>query len=77
MVKAIVDISKRANKIINIVKAQFELNDKSLAINRIVESYGKMFVEPELNPAYIRKIQMIQKQRTIPVEDFARKYKLR
>ena len=37
MVKAIVDIDEKANRVINIVKAKENLKDKSDAINLIIE----------------------------------------
>jgi hypothetical protein len=46
MVKAIVNINDVANRVINIVKAKENLNDKSDAINIIIEAYGKEMLEP-------------------------------
>ena len=77
MVKAIIDISKKTNKILNIVKAQFELKNKSLAINKISEFYEYFVLEPNLNPDFILKMQKIKKQKTIYVKDFAERYKLK
>ena len=41
MVKAIVDISEDANRILNIVKAKEALKDKSDAINLVITIYGQ------------------------------------
>ena len=41
MVKAIVDIKEDANRILNIVKAKENLNNKNDAINLIIDAYGK------------------------------------
>ncbi len=40
MVKAIIDISPRANTVLNIVKAKHSLKHKSQAIERIAEEYA-------------------------------------
>lgn len=77
MVKAIVDISKKANRVINVVKAQFGLRDKSVAINKIVENYERFLMEPELRPEFIIKMQKIQKQKTRKIKDFAKEFSLK
>ena len=63
MVQAIIDIDEKANRVINIVKAKFELNDKSKAIEHIIYSYGMEILEPELKPEYMKKLQILQKQK--------------
>lgn len=71
MVKAIVDINDGANRVINIVKAKENLNDKSQAINIIIESYGKEMLEPELRPEFIKELLEAQKEKTVKIKDFA------
>ncbi|AAB99187.1 hypothetical protein MJ_1172 [Methanocaldococcus jannaschii DSM 2661] len=61
MVKAIVDITDENNRIINIVKAKYNLRDKSQAINKIIEEYAEFLLEDELKPEYIEKIRNIMK----------------
>ena len=65
MVQAIINISERANRVINIVKAKHGLKDKSEAINIMAEEYEQEIMEPELRPEYIKKLQKIQKQKAI------------
>ncbi len=67
MVKAIVDIDEEANKVINILKAQFGLRDKSQAINKLAKEYRKIVLESEFRPEYIRRLMEIQKERIIRV----------
>lgn len=74
MVKAIVDIDERVNRIINIVKAKENLKDKSEAINLIVESYGKEMLEPELKSDFIKELLEAQKEKTVKVKNFASHY---
>ena len=62
MVQAMIDISKQANQILNIVKARHNLKDKSDAIERVVLDYGENFLEPELRPEFIQKIKRIEKE---------------
>ena len=61
MVQAMIDISKQANQILNIVKARHNLKDKSDAIERVVLDYGENMLEPELRPEFIQKIKRIEK----------------
>ena len=60
MVKAIIDIDKETNKLLNILKAEYGLKDKSEAINKMAREF-KRFVktEPEVRPKYIRKLKRI------------------
>ena len=70
MVKAIVDISESANRILNIVKAKENLRDKSDAINLILNIYGKEMLESELKPEFIKELLMAQNQKTIKVNNW-------
>ena len=56
MVQAMVNISDNANQILNIVKARYNLKDKSEAIEKVVLSCGGELLEPELRPEFIKKI---------------------
>jgi hypothetical protein len=76
MVKAIVNISERANRLLNIVKAKHGLKTKSEAINIVVNEYGKSLLEPELRPEFIKKIKARKKERTIKIADFSSHYGL-
>jgi hypothetical protein len=61
MVQAMINISKQANQILNIVKARDNLKDKSQAVERAVLGYGTELLEPELRPEYIEKLKKIRK----------------
>ena len=75
MVKAIVNIDENANRILNIVKAKENLNDKSDALNLILNLFGKEMLEPELKPDFIRELLEAQKEKTIKVKNFSEHYK--
>jgi hypothetical protein len=76
MVKAIVNINERANRVLNIVKAKHGLRTKSEAINIVVSEYGKSLLEPELRPEFIEKIKARQKEKTIKISNFSSHYGL-
>lgn len=60
MVQAMIDITESANQILNIVKAKYNLKDKSDAINLVVKEY-EIFLEPELRSEYKQKLAKILK----------------
>ena len=76
MVKAMIDIDKHTNQVLNIVKAQYDLKDKSEAIEKIVDIYEEEVMEPELRPDYIEKIRKIRKEKSIKVKSFEERYRL-
>ncbi len=69
MVQAIISISKRANRVLNLVKAKYDLKDKSQAIEKMAEEYENEVLEPELRPEYIAKLRRLEKEKTYPVKD--------
>lgn len=81
MVKAIVDIDEEANKVLNVLKAEYGLKDKSQAINRMAKEFKRFVkVEPEVKPEYIQKLMKIHKGKHIKIgsiEDFRKRYGLK
>lgn len=70
MVQAMVNISEEANRVLNIVKAQYGLKDKSEAINVVADVYGKELLEPELRPEYKQKLETIMKGKHLTRKEF-------
>ncbi|MEM3489630.1 MAG: DUF2683 family protein [Candidatus Aenigmatarchaeota archaeon] len=77
MVKAIIDIEEKANRVINIVKAKYGLKDKSQAINIIVKHFEECELEPELRPEFIKELRKSENEKTIKVKNFAKRYGLK
>jgi len=61
MTSAIVNLTEENNRILNIIKAHFDLKSKSDALNFVLERYGQE--ELQIRPEYIKKLQRIKKQR--------------
>ena len=76
MVQALVQIDDNTNRVLNVVKAKYGLNDKGKAIELVVNKYIEEEAEPELRPEFIEKMKKIQKQKSIKVKDFAKRYGL-
>lgn len=76
MVQALVKIDDNTNRVLNIVKAKFSLKDKGKAIQFVVNEYVEYENEPELKPEFIKKIEKINKQKSIRVNNFGKRYGL-
>ena len=62
MVQAMIEIPDKANQILNIVKARYNLKTKSEAIAKIVIECGANIIEPELRPEFLEKLNRIEKE---------------
>ena len=76
MVRALITIDENINRVINIVKAKYDLKDKGEAIEFIVERFIEYENEPELRPEFVEKMKKIRKEKSIRVKDFAKRYGL-
>jgi hypothetical protein len=65
MVQNIINIGEREDRILNIVKAKFGLSNKSEAVALLIKTYEESFLEPELRPEYIVKLEKIRKGKYI------------
>lgn len=76
MVNALIKLNENTNRILNIVKAKYGLKDKGEAVNFIIKKFVEQEIEPNLLPEFVEKIQRIERQKSINVEDFAQRYGL-
>ncbi len=78
MVKNVIDIDDRENRVINIVKAKYGLKDKSQALSIIIKRYEECELEPQLRPEFAAEIEATAKNgKFIKVKDFAEEYGLK
>lgn len=61
MVQNIVNLGEREDRVINIVKAMHGLKTKSEAIAIITQIYEENFLELEVRPEYLKKLEKILK----------------
>ncbi|MBN2052622.1 DUF2683 family protein [Candidatus Woesearchaeota archaeon] len=71
MVQAIINVGDDTNRVLNIVKAQFGLKDKSEAIEVMAQRYEQEILEPALRSEYIEKLNKIEKQKGIKFKSMA------
>ncbi|MBT3262590.1 DUF2683 family protein [Candidatus Woesearchaeota archaeon] len=74
MVQALLEINENSNRVLNVVKAKYNLKDKSEAVEWIISDY--ISSEPELKPGFVKKIEKMKKEKNIKVENFAKRYGL-
>ena len=56
MIQARVKMSDRTNHVLNIVKAKYNLKDKSAAIDLVVAQYEEKILEPQYSPEFIKEM---------------------
>lgn len=61
MPKAVIDLSERANRVVNIVKAKEGLRGKSDAIERIVKAYEELILDPSFRPEFVQSVKRARK----------------
>ncbi|MFH1055536.1 MAG: antitoxin [Candidatus Altiarchaeota archaeon] len=76
MVNALVQIDYDTNKVLNIVKARYGLKNKGEAIQFVVGEFVEYENEPDLRPEFIERMKLISEQKSIRVDNFARRYGL-
>ena len=81
MVKAIVEIDEEADKVLKHLKVEYNLRDKSEAINLMAKEFKRFVrVEPEVRPEYVEELMKIHKGKHIKigaVENFKKRYGLK
>ena len=77
MIQALLKLDENTNRVLSVVKAKYGLKDKGEAIELVVKRYIESEDEPELRPEFIKKIRQIEKQKSIKVTNFAKRYGLK
>jgi hypothetical protein len=78
MVKNVIELSDRENRVINIVKAKYGLKNKSQALSVIIKQYEESELEPQLKPELIKEIEeTVKNGKFVKVKNFAEEYGLK
>jgi hypothetical protein len=56
MIQARVKMSDRTNQVLNIVKAKYNLKDKSAALDLVVAQYEEKILESQYRPEFIKEM---------------------
>lgn len=62
MIQTRLTISDRTNHILNIVKAKYNLRDKSAALDKLVSEYEDKILEPQFKPEFIEEVLATEKE---------------
>lgn len=62
MVQNIINVSENRDRILNIIKAQQGLKNKSQAVEFVLDIYSDSFLEPELRPEFVEKLKRIDRE---------------
>ena len=62
MVQALVTLGEHADRVLTIIRGKYGIKNKSDAVNFVIEHFEQEFLEPELRPEYVKKIQRIEKR---------------
>lgn len=71
------ELDDNVNRVLNMVKAKYDLKDKGEAVKLVVNEYIELENEPELRPEFIAKMKQIIKQKSIRIDDFEKRYGLK
>ncbi len=76
MVKSLINLTDYEDAVVNIVKAKFGFKNKNEAIRYIISQFESEFLEPELRPEFIERIEERQGEPVVKVKDFKRHFGL-
>ena len=60
MVKALIELDDNTNRVLNIVKATYDLKDKGEAIAFVIAKYAETEGKPELTPEFHKKLRALK-----------------
>ena len=60
MAQNIFNLGEQEEKILGIVKAQHGLKNKNQAMGFILKIYGESFLEPEIRPEFLERLEKIR-----------------
>ena len=68
MVKAIIEIPERENRVLTILKGKYGFRNKEQVIISLIKE-AEENLEPELRPEFIKEMKRIDKEKGIPFKD--------
>ena len=77
MPQAVITLDENENRVVNIVKGKFGLNNKSEAISHIINQYEEEILEPELRPEFVEHMEKRQKEPSVRVKDMRKHFGLK
>lgn len=69
MVQTIVNLGEHEDRVLQVVKGKYGLKNKSDAVNLVIEKFEQEFLEPEIRPEYLEKLEKIRKEKGTSFKD--------
>ncbi|RLJ06150.1 MAG: antitoxin [Candidatus Aenigmatarchaeota archaeon] len=69
MPQILVNLTDYENAIVTIVKGKHNFKNKNEAIRHIIREYEIEFLEPELRPEFIKRMEKVQREPTVKVDN--------
>ena len=76
MVKSLIKLTDYEDMVVNIVKAKYGFKNKNDAIRHIINQYESEFLEPELKPEFIERMEKRTKEPVVKVKDLKKHFGL-
>ena len=74
MPSALIQLTDDANRILNMVKAKFELHDKSEAVELVIKHYVEAEGEPSFTDEFVARVKKAEQGKFIRVDDIRKHY---
>jgi len=72
--QALITLTDEANRLLNIIKAKYNMRDKSQAVEAVIEHYIECAGEPDFHEEFIERIKRAEKGKFIRINNFAKHY---
>ena len=69
MVKALITLDEKSNRVLNIIKAKLGHRNKSETIEWLIDRYESELLEPELRPEFVKRMERRAREPTVEVDD--------
>ncbi|RJQ18896.1 DUF2683 domain-containing protein [Candidatus Woesearchaeota archaeon] len=74
MTHALIELSEESNKVLNMVKAKYNLKDKSAAVELVIEKFVEVEGEPDLKEEFLDRVRKAEKGKFVRVSDFGKHF---
>lgn len=74
MTHALIELSEESNKVLNMVKAKYNLKDKSAAVELVIEKFVEVEGEPDFKDEFLERVRKAEKGKFVRVSDFGKHF---
>lgn len=74
MTQALIQLSNDSNRVLNLVKAKYDLKDKSEAVEIVIKHFVECEGEPSFQEEFIKRVEKAEKGKFVKVKNFVEHY---